>query len=61
MKKRKQLQFKHKFNPNREYIEKATEEYLKSGGKITKIEIPRIDGIDFDFYFPKNLTNEYGF
>lgn len=27
------------FNPNRNYINSAVEEYLKEGGKITKIEI----------------------
>ena len=28
-----------KFQPNRAYIEKAVREYLKKGGKITRVEI----------------------
>lgn len=27
------------FNPNRNYISSAVDEYLKNGGKITKIEM----------------------
>ena len=27
------------FNPNRKYINSAVDEYLKNGGKITRIEI----------------------
>ena len=29
---------KSSFNPNREYLEKAMKEFVKKGGKITKID-----------------------
>jgi hypothetical protein len=37
--KTKRRRRKQKFDPDREYCKKSVQEYLESGGKITKIEL----------------------
>ncbi len=36
-----------KFNPNRNYVQNAVEEYLNKGGEITKIELDESSYKDF--------------
>lgn len=57
-----------KFNPTREEIEEAIQEYLERGGVITKVipreNIPYDESIDWDavndFYIPAIDTSDLG-
>lgn len=42
------------FNPNHSYVQKSVDEYLKNGGKITRIE--RING-NYESFVSASETN----